>query len=231
MMSVVAPTWADAVRGPVTARQTRRTSAPRRQSCGITLRSRSAAADRKARLSRGAGRDRDSQRVGARDSAVAGHAAQGHRVVAGGNPGRGNAVVRADRSRLAGVQSHRVAGRKVRPGGGRRDGETARRRGAADREGGSSRAAGRYGDGLRVGRGWGRPGGGGGRGVGGRGARAGGGGPGTRAGGGEPPASARGRARPGAGGGRAGSPSPPCRSTGAGTSRRPSPLARLSSRR
>src|SRR5437867_3912014 len=151
MMSVVAPTWLDAVRGTGSASRASRTSGPTRASGGVTLWSRRRAADRKARLGRGPRRDGDDLGVGARKAAVAGHAGERQRVVAGGNPARCDAIVRADRCRVAGDQNHGVAGRKVRPGGGRRDGETARRRGAVDREGGSRCAAGRYGDGLRVG--------------------------------------------------------------------------------
>src|SRR5438105_3551888 len=150
MISVVAPTWPEAVRGTVTARQASVASGARRQGAGVML---WPAADREACLGRGPGRHRDRQRVRALDRAIGGHAAQRHGVAAGGNPCRGDAGVSADGARLAGLQRHRVAGGEVRPGGRRRDRETARRRDAADREGGSGAAAGGYRDGLRVGTG------------------------------------------------------------------------------
>src|SRR5438876_12301673 len=112
MMSVVAPTWAGAVRGVVTPRKATAARGPMRAGRGVTLWSRRRAADRKARLGRGPRRDGDDLGVGARKGAVAGHAGERQRVVARGNPGRCDALVRADRSRLAGVQSHGVAGRK-----------------------------------------------------------------------------------------------------------------------
>src|ERR1043166_620849 len=127
MISVAAPTWPEAVRGTVTARQASAARGARRPSRGVMLRPRRAA-DREARLSRGPGRNGDGLRVGTRDRAIPGHAAERDRVVSAGNPGGGDAVVRADGARFTGVQCRGVAGREVRPGGGRRDGEVPRGR-------------------------------------------------------------------------------------------------------
>src|SRR5439155_796058 len=105
MMSVVAPTWATAWRGTVTVRTAHRASGPRYRSRVVMLRSYRSAADRKADLGRSPGRYREGLGVGAREAAVARQAGQRHRVVAGGDPGRGDAVVGADGAGLPGVQS------------------------------------------------------------------------------------------------------------------------------
>src|SRR5205823_5065695 len=125
MMSVAAPSWPDAGRDTPTTRQTSRASGPRNENRGVTLRSRSAAADHKARLRRGADRYCDRLRVGTRHRAIGGHAAERHGVVADGDSCRRDAIVGADGAGLAVLQRHGITGREVRPGRRRLNGQAA----------------------------------------------------------------------------------------------------------